>query len=608
MARTVAEIDGDSSGLVGALDKGKAGMEKMEAEGKKLSDQLREVTDSVDKAAGSLVNKIGGPKAITAIAGVGAALGAAKMGADFFLNSVEKLFKSMGDEGMKVWNDVEKALDSITGAFAKAVLGGGSAEEMGKKLITVFTGLAKIVEALVTYGFPVLRVAFEGLTIAMEKLNDWTGKGVEKFDALKRAQDNYASAASVTNIENLTKAYGELSTKVQGLVGETTALAMAANDETIAQVKASQATFLKVGNIIRDLEIRKQVEKSRQVIESNAAAEVANLDLSQYGASWKMVAERELADRVATKTSELYSSIAKQFAEKGKDAYSFMPEALKLAYDSAAADLSLLEERGEQLYDQYLGKGPTAPKATGGAKPPKPPGEDPVVKAMAEAQSRFDAAMGSAKKQLEGLQNLLGMEKPEEFSLFSSVKDAVGFIADGATEAKKVYDALVETVTTGNGKIQESTEVTLTKEQEAQRANYDQFVNQNAKMVAVSLAGGAKMADVARQAIGNIVSALGDKAMAQAALEFATGNPAGAAALTAAGMAAYATAAYLGANDKKASSATKATAKETPAVTNNQTNYNLRIDAAFADEESIARSFARAQRLASNRYMAAGYQ
>lgn len=607
MARTVAEIDGDSSGLVGALDKGKAGMEKMEAEGKKLSDQLREVTDSADKAAGAIVQKIGGPKAITALAGAGAALGAAKMAADFFLNSVEKLFKSMGDEGMKVWNDVEMALDSISGAFAKAVLGGGSAEEMGKKLITVFSGLAKIVEAIVTYGFPALRLGFEGLTIAMEKLNEWTGKGVENFDALKRSQDNYANATSVTNVENLTKAYADLSAKVQGLVGETTALAMAANDETIAQIKASQATFLKVGNTIRDLEIRKQVEKSRDVIERNAAAEVANLDLSKYGASWKMVAEREMADRVATKTAELYSSIAKQFAEKGKDAYSFMPEALKLSFDAAAADLSLLEERGEQLYDQYLGKGPTAPKTGGGAKPPKPPGEDPAAAALEAARAKMDAAMATSQKQLEGVQKLLGLEKPEEFSIFSSIKDAATFIADGATEAAKVYNSLVETVTTGNGKIQESNELTLTKEQEAQRANYDQFINQNAKMVATSLAGGATIADAARAALGSIVTGLGDKAMSEAAIQFALGNVAGAVALTAAGAAAYATGAFLGSTEKKSAAATKATAPAAAPVTNNQTNFNLRVDAAFADEESIARSFARAQRLASNRYMGAGY-
>jgi aspartyl-tRNA(Asn)/glutamyl-tRNA(Gln) amidotransferase subunit B len=58
MARTVAEIDGDSSGLVGALDKGRDGMAKMEASGKKLSDQLKEVADKADQAAGAIVGAV----------------------------------------------------------------------------------------------------------------------------------------------------------------------------------------------------------------------------------------------------------------------------------------------------------------------------------------------------------------------------------------------------------------------------------------------------------------------------------------------------------------------------------------------------------------------
>lgn len=604
MARTVAEIDGDSSGLVGALDKGRDGMEKMEAEGKKLSDQLREVTDSADKAAGAIVQKIGGPKAITALAGAGAALGGAKMAADFFLNSVEKLFKSMGDEGMKVWNDVEMALDSITGAFAKAVLGGGSAEEMGKKLITVFSGLAKIVEALVTYGFPMLRLGFEGLTIAMEKLNEWTGKGVENFDALKRSQDNYANATSVTNVENLTKAYADLSAKVQGLVGETTALAMAANDETIAQIKASQATFLKVGNIVRDLEIRKQVEKSRDVIERTAAAEVANLDLSKYGASWKMVAEREMADRVATKTAELYSSIAKQFAEKGKDAYSFMPEALKLSYDAAAADLSLLEERGEQLYDQYLGKGPTAPKTGGGTKAAKPPEVDKGAEAMKAASQKMQEAIAKTKEELEAAQQSIGGAFTGFLTGFDPTKgEWVDNWRTAADQVKEIYNGVVAAVTSGNEAIEDSSEASA----EAHSAFYDKYIAQSAKMVGVAIGSGQSMAETAQAAIGTIISALGDEALARASIAFFSGNFVGAAGLTAAGIAAHATAAYLGSTAKKSSSSTKATAPAAAPVTNNQTNFNLRVDAAFADEESIARSFARAQRLASNRYMGAGY-
>lgn len=601
MARAVAELDGDSSGLVGALDQGKKGMEKMEAEGKKLSDQLREVTDSADKAAGALVDKIGGPKAITAIAGAGAAFGAAKMGVDFFLNSVEKLFKSMGDEGMKVWDGVEKALDSITGAFAKAVIGGGSAEDMGKKLITVFSGIAKIVEALVTYGFPMLNLGFEAVVKVMGTLNELTGKGVENFDALKRSQDNYANATSVTNVENLTKAYGELATKVQGLVGDQTALAMAANDQAIAENRAFQANAKKVGDIIRDVEIRKQVEKSRSVLVAQVESEVANLDFSYAGMGWKIERDREMAERLQTKTSELYSSLAKQFAAQGKDAYSFMPEALKLAYDSAAADLSLLEERGEQLYDKYLGKGPAAPPKTGGGKPPKVP-VDKVPGAIDAARAKLDEAMARTQTQLEAVKKKLGLTAPEEFSIFESVVGVFDYAKAGATEALKVYDDFKSKVLAGNGEIVEKTEQGLTAEQEARRANYDQFVNQNAKQVAVALQGGATIADAARAALGNIVTALGDKAMTQAAIEFATGNIPGAAALTAAGAAAYATGAFLGSTAKKSGSATAAT-KAAPSPVTNNTSYNLQIDAAFADEESIARSFAKAQALARLRHM-----
>jgi hypothetical protein len=602
MARTVAEIDGDSSGLVGALDKGRDGMAKMEASGKKLSDQLREVSDKADQAAGSIVEKIGGPKAIAALGGAGIALGGAKMAADFFLNSVEKLFKSMGDEGMKVWADVEQSLDAISGAFAKAVLGGGSAEEMGKKLIVVFDGLAKIVEVLVTYGFPMLKVAFDTLYWVMEKLGQITAADAEKFDALKRAQDNYASAASVTNVENLSKAYQDLSTSLQGLIGDETALAMSANDRAQAELQGLKASFIKVGDIIRDTEIRKQVEKSRKVIEAQAAAEVANLDLTAYGMSWKMVAERELADRVATKTGELYSSIAKQFAASGKDAYSFMPMALQEAYNSAEADLSLLWEKANELYDRYIGKEPKPPTPTGGGAP-KPPKADPVKDAIAEAKKRAEASAAAAKLELDATMKATGDWWQGVTTGFNPSEGFVDSWRTVAGEVGEIWDGVVKAITTTEDTLGTATE----KVEEGQSAFYDKYIAQNAKMVAVSIASGEKVADIGRKAIGAVISALGDEALAMASIETFKGNFAGAAGLTAAGMAAYATAAILGASGKKAATATAATAAPT-AVTNNQTNFNLRVDAAFADEESIARSFARAQSLASNRYMAAGYQ
>jgi hypothetical protein len=601
MAKTVAEIDGDSSGLVGALDKGRDGMAKMEASGKKLSDQLREVTDKADQAAGAIVEKIGGPKAIAALGGAGIALGGAKMAADFFLNSVEKLFKSMGDEGMKVWDDVEKSLDAISGAFAKAVLGGGSAEEMGKKLIVVFDGLAKIIEFLVTYGFPTLKIAFDGLVWVMTKLGEVTAADTEKFDALKRSQDNYASATSVNNIENLTKAYTDLSTSLQGLIGDETALAMSANDRAQAQLQGLKASFIKVGDIIRDTEIRKEVEKHRDGIERQAAAEVANLDLSAYGMGWKMVAEREMADRVATKTGEMYSSIAKDFAESGKDAYSFMPQALQLAYDSAEADLSLLWEKANELYDRYLGKEPTAPKTGGGA--PKPPKADPVADAVAEAKKRAEAAAAATKLELEA-QAKATSDWWQGF--VTGFNPSEGFVDSWKTAAGEVYEVL-EGVVTAITSSQEQVGAATAKTEEAHSAFYDKWVSGQAKMVGTAIGNGEKMADIGRKSIGAIISALGDEMMARASIATFSGNIVAGIGLTTAATAAYAAAAYLGASGKKASTQTAATAAA-PAVTNNQTNFNLRVDAAFADEEAIARSFSRAQSLASNRYMAAGYQ
>jgi hypothetical protein len=608
MAKTVAEIDGDSSGLVSALDKGRDGMVKMEASGKKLSDQLREVTDKADQAAGAIVEKIGGPKAIAALGGAGIALGGAKMAADFFLNSVEKLFKSMGDEGMKVWDDVEKALDAVSGAFAKAVLGGGSAEDMGKKLIAVFNGLATIVESLVTYGFPMLRIAFEGIIIAMTTLNEWTTKDKEAFDDLKRAQDNYASATSISNIQNLTTAYANLSTKIQGMVGDQAALGLAANDAAQAELRSMQASFKNVGNVIRDVEIRKQVEKSRAVLLARVTREVANMDFTYAGMGWKIERDREITERLATATGDLYSSISRQFAEQKKDAYSFMPAALQAQYDDAEASLSMLEEKWDMLYEQYLGKDvKPAPKTGGGGPPKSAPGAAVVGEFEAKEKAARDARMAEYFKEDDDLKKTIESSY-ETFGigvtriLFGTGDMATSFGILGE-EVRSIWNGVVDDTVAGLGTVETATKAT----EEAHSAFYDKWVAGQAKMIGTAIGNGEKMADIGRKAIGSIISALGDEMLARASIATFSGNIAGGIGLTAAATAAYAAAAYLGASGKKATTATAATAAA-PAVTNNQTNFNLRVDAAFADEESIARSFARAQSFASNRYMTAGYQ
>ena len=156
MADTVVTIGGDSTGLQGAFkDASKsAGTAKVEA--KKLSDQLKEVADDADKAAGALAQKLGGPGAIKAVAGIGAAMGIAKGAAEAFLDSSESLFKSYGEAGQKAWDDTEKSLFAIKGAFAEAVLGGGSMEEMAARLKALFEGLKVVLDVIL---FPLKVVA-----------------------------------------------------------------------------------------------------------------------------------------------------------------------------------------------------------------------------------------------------------------------------------------------------------------------------------------------------------------------------------------------------------------------------------------------------------------
>ena len=148
VAGAVVTIDGDSSGLVSALQKGEKGIDDVRQSAGKLSDQLKEVADDADLAAGAMIQKLGGPGAIKAIAGVTAGFAIAKQGVEMFLDSAENLFKSYGEEGQKVWDETEKSLFAIKGAFAEAVLGGGDMEQMGARLKVIFETALDVINFL----------------------------------------------------------------------------------------------------------------------------------------------------------------------------------------------------------------------------------------------------------------------------------------------------------------------------------------------------------------------------------------------------------------------------------------------------------------------------
>jgi hypothetical protein len=128
---------------------------------------------------------------------------------------------------------------------------------------------------------------------------------------------------------------------------------------------------------------------------------------------------------------------------------------------------------------------------------------------------------------------------------------------------------------------------------------YTLTVNNSAKMLAVDLQDKEKSKTAAQRATAAVVQGLGDMAMVKSGLAAAAGNFGEAAAFSVVGTLAYGIAAKLAPSEK-----TKTTA---PAAAtgggggNSTTNYNLRVDAAFADGESVARRFAEMQQGAQRR-------
>ena len=130
----------------------------------------------------------------------------------------------------------------------------------------------------------------------------------------------------------------------------------------------------------------------------------------------------------------------------------------------------------------------------------------------------------------------------------------------------------------------------------AKQVVFDLTITQNAKMLAAAIVAEKSASDIARAAMGNVASGLGDLAMIKSGTYAAEGLFPQAAGMALVGTTAYTIAGLLGA-DKKAI-AGPPTERAQP-VQNYA--YNLRIDASFADSESISRRFAQMQEGARQR-------
>ena len=133
--------------------------------------ELSKQTDNAAVSFDSMKTAVQGLGAILVAAGITQAIGA-------FKDSAEALFRSFGEEGQRVWEDVEKALFKVKGAFAEVVLGGGDVYELGGKLKAIFEGVGQVATVILApvgaFGDLLYRIfdAFVDLDIAAAKYTD----------------------------------------------------------------------------------------------------------------------------------------------------------------------------------------------------------------------------------------------------------------------------------------------------------------------------------------------------------------------------------------------------------------------------------------------------
>ena len=585
MAKTVAEIDGDSSGLVSELGKAKKAMGDLGGQGKKLTDQLRQVADEADVAAGNLVTKLGGPGAIKAIGAVGLAFEGASRLAGAFLDSSEALFRSYGDEGQKVWDETEKSLFAIKGAFAEAVLGGGDVEDMGARLKGIFDGVKIAVDALL--------LPLKGLSTLVITLGDafeeTNGYVIETSDSL----DQLASKARLDGLTKNAAGIEGIRIKLMQMRGETEALLQVEIAREIKNAEGLKTDILRT-ELQSDALSSAAVVVAKQGEIDKKASEAQQAYIRDLGEEKLSLSQQAEARRIYNET-------------RLKEGQAVMAQAMAERKGVSAANQAQLDELDQQIAgfkELATAKRETKTNTGSAGKADEPElapwqkellervkatREVQALRAENDAQERVvaDEALKRAVERMEA-ETKAKMEAIDRVNAYSKQMeeehDAEIHARGELTEAEQQErnDAILASI-----KDRTTQELTL-------------YAQTATKQAIIGKLSAKEAAEMARKQLGNVIMGLGDKAMAEAGIMAAGLNPL-AVPMAAAGVAAYAIGGALSA-DKKAAGSTPATEKaESAAPASNNYAFNLRVDSVFADGESVARQFAMMQESARQR-------
>jgi len=597
MARAVATLEGDSSSLVDAIDKAKGSMQKLDVEGKKLTDQLRDVADEADKAAGALVNKIGGPTAIKAIAGVTAGFAAAQTALGIFSGSMSAFAATQGAAGQKAMADLDTALNELQGQLFTAVMG---TDDMAEAMKTVL-GVVEAATIAVQLALAPLTALSTLVRALGDDFDETAGYIVEASDRL----DQLADATRLASLTKTATGIEGLRLKLMALRGETEALRQIELARDIASAEALKTDILASELQADALSSAAAVAGAQAQIQ--VKAEAARLKYL------KDLGEEKLTQAMLADARRVYNN---EMLVQGQLVMAQQMAQRKGVSQANQEQLDIIDQQIAGFKEVAATKEENTPTGGGGGK--STADRDALLKSLDdEAKIRADAliAQFEAERQLvliygDARKNLTDSAAVEEAQANKDrldAKQAEALVRLKETEAAE--KARIQATAEFEKQFDDAKKARDDAKDAEEKAAHEEKVNQltagfqeYGKLAGQQLAEGEKGAKVAeklaKKALGAQISALGDKAMVEAAIYAAAFNPI-AIPMAAAGVAAYAAAAALGAEGKKATTATPASAAPAAAPVN--TAFNLRVDAAFADGESIARQFATMQRAAQRR-------
>jgi hypothetical protein len=606
MAKTVAEIDGDSSGLVKELGQAQKAMVDMGAQGKKLTDQLRDVADQADVAAGALVNKIGGPTAIKAIAGIGGAFVVAEGALGAFSASMSAFASTQGAAGQQAMADLDEALNELQGQLFTAVMG---TDDMGEAMETVVTAIKAatlVVQALLA---PIDLLATGIRTLASD-----SAEATVQQQAFAKAERDAKTATDLA-----AGALVQLNARYLSIEGTLVKLLGTQKEYALFELKVLSDKIL---GYVKEEEA---MQHKRLMIRGDLAADKAEAIVAA-----KLKADFEEAERKALtlKNEAAHEAVQKALKDYQKASEEQVPLARDRARQMAVAQM-VEEEKGnnerlelakkglqefeKQRQDILSGKtkvGEDPPKTGGGGDKDKPETpEEQSARLIAAAQAAVDAAIAEMDELAALKASNDELERDNEMAKLQAQLDAgqrrieaeknvLDFIKqmeqEHDDEIRARGDLTEQDKIDRNARILQDTKDRLGQELGA-------FMQVASKELLAGKLTAKSASDYARTQIANVIMGIGDQAMVKAGVYAAEFNP------MAIPMAAAGTAAYVIGNAMMPTK--KANAGETPATekaddgekASNNYAFNLRVDSVFADGESVARQFAMMQESARAR-------